>query len=103
MQQFLIAVEIPVTNAISSSPSYPHEWLEFERAANTILKPVKACKRHQQNVWTLPVENGLPVLLALSSMAEKHNLPYSVLLLDNATDLSAKKAGYVGTLPTTGL
>lgn len=81
MPQFLFVVEVPPSKAMSSPPGYPHEWTQFENEANTILKPVKACTRHQKNVWLLPAENALPVLLALSSTAEKHSLAYSALLI----------------------
>ena len=91
MPQFLFIVEIPSSKGISSSPGYPHEWTQFAGEANTILLPVKTYTRYQQNAWSLPVENGLPVLLALSSTAEKHNLAYSVLLLEGIINLSSQK------------
>ena len=91
MPQFLFIVEIPSSKGISSSPGYPHEWIQFANDANTILSPVKTYTRYQQNVWSLPVENGLPVLLALSSTAVKYNLAYSVLLLEDIIDLSSQR------------
>lgn len=92
MSHFLFAVEIPPGPAMSTSPSFANNWTQFENEANKILQPAKAYTRHQKNVFLLPVENGLPVLLALSSTAEKHNLAYSALLVEKVTDLSEKKS-----------
>ena len=103
MSHFLFVVEFPQSKALSSSPGYPHEWTQFENAANIILKPVKACTRHQQNVWLLPAENALPALLALSSTAEKHNLAYSALLIEGVIDLSARKSDSMQRVPISGI
>jgi len=88
MPQFLFTVEMPASKEMSS-PGYTSAWIHFENESNTTLKPVKTCTCYQKNAWLLPVENGLHVLLALSSMAEKHNLSYSDLLLESVIDLSS--------------
>lgn len=98
MSQFLFVVEMPASKNLSSL-GYTTEWIQFENESNTILKPVKTYIRYQKNAWLLPVENGLPVLLALSSTAEKYNLAYSALLIEGVTDLSAKKSGEIRRVP----
>lgn len=79
--QFLFIAEIPPSRSLSSAPGYPYEWTQFERAASTTLKPLKACTRLQQNAWLLPAENAWPYLKELSSTAETNNLAYSISLV----------------------
>lgn len=90
MNQFLFVVEVPPVPEGSAGITVAPEWTNFYNAASTILKPVKACTRHQKNVWLLPAENAWPALMELSSTAVEHNLSYSVLLVEGVTDLSAK-------------
>ncbi len=92
MSHFLFTVEIPPVPENSYGTPVAPAWTQFENEANNALKLVKTYKIHQKNVFSLPVENGLPVVLALSSTAEKHNLAYSVLLIEKITDLSEKKS-----------
>lgn len=88
MSHFLFAVEIPPVPESSFGTPVAPAWIQFCKEADMILKPLKTCTIHQKNVFLLPVENGFPVLLALSSKAEEHTLSYSVLLVESVTDLS---------------
>lgn len=63
------------------------KWTAFLNDANTTLKTVKACISHQQNLFLLPIEEGLPAVFALSKAAEKYELSYSILLAENVTDI----------------
>lgn len=81
MAQFLFVVEVPANKAQSPPAGYPYEWTKFADEASNIPMLAKTCVRHQQNAWLIPVENGMPLLLALSNLAVKHELAYSVLLL----------------------
>jgi hypothetical protein len=91
MQQFLFTVEIPPVSENAVGLTEDPEWTKFSNAASTILKPVKACIRHPKNVVLLPAENAWPVLMALSTTADKHNLPYTILLIDGEiTELTQK-------------
>jgi len=89
MPQFLFVVEIPEGPAMSSQPSYSHEWTQFASKANTILTPLKTATQLQLNAWLLPAEKGLPVLMELSGIAHLHHLSYSsVLIPDGAVTLA---------------
>lgn len=88
MPQFLFVAEVPPSKALSSSPGYPHEWTLFANDANTILKPVKACKRLQLNARLLPVEGSWPALERLAANATTHGFSYSIVLVDGAEILT---------------
>ena len=75
----------PPSAAISTAPSYSHDWTQFANESSTILKTVKAAIRLQQNAWLLPAENTLPVLMALGASAHHHNLSYSALLIQDGS------------------
>lgn len=89
MPQFFFVVEVPPGPAMSTSVGYSREWTQFENAANTMLKTVKACKRLQLNAWLLPAENTLPVLVALSALAHGHTLSYSAVLIPDGAVMLA--------------
>lgn len=81
MQQFLFVVEIPPIPEGVMGMTVSPAWSKFLHDVDTTIKPPKTCTQLQQNAWLIPAENGLPLLLALSSTAEKYTLAYSALLI----------------------
>lgn len=81
MNQFLFVVEIPPNETVSSAPGYQHKWIQFEDGANSIPKPRKAYTRRQRNVWLIPEQGAWPYLSAMSNLALKLDLSYSVSLI----------------------
>uniref|UniRef100_A0A6M3JMY1 Uncharacterized protein n=1 Tax=viral metagenome TaxID=1070528 RepID=A0A6M3JMY1_9ZZZZ len=89
MPQFLFIVEVPPSEAVSSSPGYPYDWIEFANAATEILKPFSGTRKLQLNAWLLTAENSWPAMVELSALSIRHKLSYSVLLLERVIDLSS--------------
>lgn len=89
MPQFLFVVEVPPSEAMSTSPGHSHVWQGFASGASTILKPLKDTKQLQLNAWLLNAENSLPAISALCALASHHKLSYSTLLVpDGAVTLA---------------
>lgn len=98
MSHFLLVVDIPPLKGSTVGMTESPEWRAFSSAVDTILKSAKIGTRPQKNCWLLNAENSWPVLMDLVHHARTHNLAYSVFLIDNITELSAKPTS--GFMPT---
>lgn len=78
MSHFLFAVEVPPVPEHSFGMSQAAEWTKFCNDAKSKL-PTGICNNQPaSNVWLIPVENAVPVLVALSTLVDLYNLSYTV-------------------------
>ena len=90
MQQFLFSVEVPPSQGYSTGASYAHEWIEFAKSADTILKSHKGSSKLLLHSWLLPADHAWPALERLAASATTHHLSYSVILIpDGAVVLTS--------------
>ena len=61
-------------------------WGEFLGSLQKNVRPCKGCKAIHENVWLIPLSNGLPFLGSLVDWAQSTGIPLRILFLRQEPD-----------------
>ena len=92
MTSFLFVVNVPDLHYQDRDlKDQINSWNEFLKQSKNILPNAQQNKNPSKNVWLFDAKNGLPVLLAFSSLADSLGLEYLAYLLPSEYELLSGK------------
>ena len=59
-----------------------NQWLHFSESVQRIGKLPKNMNQITENIWQIPLDNGLPFLAQLFDLAENNKISIRALILD---------------------
>ena len=81
MKTLLLIVEIPSTSSLSADEV---KWKQILAYIQRDAPTAKDTKRLTQNVWQMPLENGLPFWGRMTLLAQEHEFSMRGLILEES-------------------
>jgi len=85
MNQILFAIEIPPISQSSVGMTENAEWLSFLDEIKPSIATWKNAKQPLSSIWIGNADGALPFLADACTLANKHKLTYTALLLTGET------------------
>jgi len=80
----LVIVEPAKCDASNMEPQ--REWKEFLYKIQERTTPTKTTTKIHENIWLIPLSDGLPFLMDLFLIAKSFHIPLRILFLDSEPD-----------------